>query len=68
MDRLELNRTPVTDAGLVHLRKCEALGSLLLHDTKVTAEGIAQLKTLLPRCNIAFDAPTDPKSAIDVDR
>ena len=49
---LRLDGTPITDAGLVHLRGLKQLETLSLEKTKVTPEGIKRLRTALPKVRI----------------
>jgi hypothetical protein len=42
--KLDLSKTAITDAGLDHLTDLGLLSTLLLTDTKVTADGIARFK------------------------
>jgi len=53
LQELELARTAVTDAGLVHLKGLTNLEQLWLNRTKTTDAGIANLKKSLPNCNIS---------------
>ena len=52
--RLTLQVTRVTDEGLPRLKKLKRLEYVILPSTtgKVTSEGIEQLQTLLPQCEI----------------
>ncbi|MBI3467745.1 MAG: protein kinase [Planctomycetes bacterium] len=52
---LNLKQTAVTDAGLVHLHGLKKLVSVSLEGTKVTAAGVAGLRTALPNCKIEWD-------------
>jgi hypothetical protein len=47
-----LSSTGLTDAGLKQLASHKNLEFLLLLDTKVTEEGVAQLRKALPQCYI----------------
>jgi eukaryotic-like serine/threonine-protein kinase len=49
------NNTQLSDAGLAHLKDCKKLAELLVQKTKVTAEGINELKKALPRCKIEWE-------------
>jgi hypothetical protein len=49
---LILDRTKVTDAGLVYLRDLTSLRSLDLSETAVTAVGIAKMKALFPQASV----------------
>jgi len=42
----------ITDAGLKHLAKLSGLRTLYLYGTEVSEEGVAELRELLPRCDI----------------
>ncbi len=52
---LSLKRTRITDAGLKSLENQTWLKTLNLSGTKVTNSAVAQLKTLLPNCEIESD-------------
>jgi hypothetical protein len=43
----------ISDAGLAHLAQIPTLTNIRLRNTKVTAEGVAQLKAALPRATIS---------------
>ena len=49
---LDLTDTPITDAGLDHLKKLTGLQSVNLHGTKVTGVGATRLKDALPNVSI----------------
>jgi hypothetical protein len=53
MQLLSLDRTMVTDAGLVHLEGFSNLTWLDLSGTKVTDVGVKKLQQKLPRCKIS---------------
>lgn len=42
--KLDLSKTAITDAGLDHLKDLGLLSTLILTDTKVTADGVARFK------------------------
>ena len=48
--RLSLVSTKVTDEGLQLLATCSKLEMVDLYDTKVTGEGTAALRKVLPNC------------------
>jgi hypothetical protein len=48
---LIIRRAPITDAGLLHLKNSN-LKKIELHGSRVTAEGVAELKRFLPACEI----------------
>ena len=50
---VDLDSTPVTDAGLAHLAGLTALESLRLSNTQVTDAGVAELQKALPNCEIS---------------
>ena len=50
--------TPVTDAGLVHLKSLKGLRYLGLWGTRVTAEGVADLKLSIPNVKVDFKQST----------
>jgi hypothetical protein len=52
LERLILNSTPVTDAGLKHLTGLRNLNNLQVIGTRVTEEGAASLKESLPETHI----------------
>ena len=55
MNRLQVLRllhTQTTDAGLVYLRGLDQLVSLDLHNTRVTDDGVRELKKALPKLHI----------------
>ena len=49
---VNLGHTKVTDAGLKELKDLKQLTSLNLAETKVTADGVADLQKALPGCKI----------------
>ena len=49
---LGLDNTQITDAGLKELAEVHKLKYLVLIKTKVTKEGVAELKKALPNCKI----------------
>jgi len=49
---LNLSRSKITDAGLVHLKGLTGLQTLDLGGTEVTDAGFADLKKALPNCKI----------------
>jgi hypothetical protein len=52
LKRLYLSGTKVSDAGLMHLAELRQLEKVALQRTQATAEGRAQLQTLLPNCEV----------------
>jgi hypothetical protein len=62
LEILHLSGTAITDAGLKYLKGMKKLQWIFLKNTRVTAEGIADLKQALPRAEIwsADAAPTAP--------
>ena len=52
---LNCEDTPVDDAGLAPLAECKRLTELSLNKTRVTASGVAGLRTALPLCTIIWD-------------
>lgn len=54
MTTLDLSRTKISDAGLVHLKGLTSLTYLNLSATEVTKEGVEELKAALPNCQIFF--------------
>lgn len=55
LESLMLTLTFVSDAGLEHLAPIKSLTELQLKGTKVTQEGVAKLKRLLPHCRIVIE-------------
>ena len=49
---LDLRRTRITDANLVHLKELTILQWLPRDDTRVTDAGAAELQEALPNCGI----------------
>ncbi len=49
---LALNGTKVTDSGLLHLHRNKNLAMLFIGNTKITGEGIADLKKAVPNCDV----------------
>jgi hypothetical protein len=47
-------RPGVTDAGLVHISKLKDLGYLSIKGTRISPEGVEELKRALPDCNINY--------------
>ncbi|MBT6498245.1 MAG: SUMF1/EgtB/PvdO family nonheme iron enzyme, partial [Planctomycetaceae bacterium] len=45
----------LSDLGLAHLQDVKQLERLFLHNTKVTAAGVAALKQALPKCKVDWD-------------
>ena len=52
MQKLYLNGTQITDAGMVRLKGLTKLDELNLEETQVTDTGIAELQQALPNCDI----------------
>jgi hypothetical protein len=50
--KLGLNRLKISDSSMVHLKELKGLTELILEDTNVTVEGIAELQEALPTCRI----------------
>ncbi len=48
--------TAVSDSGLQHLKQCSALEDLSVHDTRVTLNGLMELKRVLPKLDIHCEA------------
>jgi hypothetical protein len=51
---LDLSGAPVTDAGIVHLKRMKGLTYVNLADTKVTARGAAELSRALPGADVIY--------------
>jgi len=47
---LNLSKTRIINAGVVHLRGLAQLAGFVASDTQVTAAGIAERKQALPKC------------------
>ena len=52
MKHLVLEKTHVTDSGLIHLSRQTNLEDLLMGDTQITDGNIEKLKKALPRTRI----------------
>jgi len=52
---LVLIGTPVTDAGLAHIREMPILGYVDLRQTKVTPAGVTDLKKAKPELRVITD-------------
>jgi hypothetical protein len=52
LERLFLNGTKITDAGLPCLYGLAKLQAVYLGDTRVTVEGVKKLQEALPNCEI----------------
>mgnify|MGYP002021178816 CR=1 FL=1 len=52
LEKLFLDSTKITDAGLVHLKGLTNLKGLDLYKTKVTDAGVQELQKALPTCEI----------------
>ena len=50
--KVDLSKTQVTDAGLVHLKELANLQYLFLGEAKITDSGIVELQKTLPNCEI----------------
>jgi serine/threonine protein kinase/Leucine-rich repeat (LRR) protein len=61
MTAIDVYGCAVTDAWLVNLKDCKNLTRLELRKTKVTEQGIADLKKAHPQCRIVWDGDVDPK-------
>jgi hypothetical protein len=60
LKQLNLSGTGVTDAGLKHLAGMKGLTHLHLgSETKVTKEGVAELKKALPKCEVHYEDPRE---------
>ena len=51
---LDVEDTPVTNAGLRHLYPLKNLQQLNLRGTKVTGAGVVQLSNVLHNCRVDF--------------
>lgn len=51
---LRISFTKVGDRGVLHLEKLHGLKDLVLGRTKVSANGIARLRSALPGCNVSL--------------
>jgi len=52
LEKLYLNRTKISDAGLKQLAELQQLEWIYLSDTQVTKAGFAELKKALPNCAV----------------
>lgn len=52
---LNLSGTEVTDGSIEHLITLKDLRNLAITGTRITAEGVAELREALPDCNIVSD-------------
>lgn len=55
LETLDLDQTRLDDAGLFHLRQMSWLEYLHIRKTSVTFEGVRDLETRLPRCEVLSD-------------
>jgi hypothetical protein len=55
LDNVDLTNTSITDAGLEFLSKIKTLEYLHVEGTRVTANGISQVRSALPNCEVAWD-------------
>jgi len=60
---LDLRDTCVTDAGLGHLKGLSQLETLVLTNTRVTAEGIRRLQQALPDCRVIWEPPGETRQS-----
>lgn len=51
---LRISKTKIGNAGLHHLESLKKLEMLIIGETKVTEEGVARLREVLPNCDIRF--------------
>ena len=52
---LDLSNTAIDDSAVAELTKLSALKKINLQGTKITADGVAQLKAAVPECDIKHD-------------
>ena len=52
---MNLEKTAITDAGLLHLAKLPGLKIAVFRHTAVTAAGVSDLKSKLPGLEVGFD-------------
>jgi hypothetical protein len=55
LETLDLDETRIDDAGLFHLSQMSWLEYLNIRKTSVTFEGVRDLETRLPKCEICSD-------------
>jgi Leucine-rich repeat (LRR) protein len=55
LNYLNLRGTSLSDEGLPLLYRMTGMGTLVLHNTRVTETGVKQLAAALPRCRIEWD-------------
>ena len=60
--QLDLSMTPVTDAGLEHVKSLTSLEVLNVRKTAVTAQGVKDLQGILPQCEIRLVSPGEGHS------
>ncbi len=65
---LDLSRTSVGDQGLKTLRELKTLEALYLKDTRVTATGVVDIRSAIPRVRIEWDneEPSNPRHSGDL--
>jgi hypothetical protein len=55
LSTLYIESTALTDVGLGTMQKIKGLKLVRLHGTKVTAQGVAELRKALPECKVEWD-------------
>ncbi len=60
LERLELVGSNFSDAGLVHVGQLNYLKELVISKTKITTNGLQQLRDALPYCAIVADIACPP--------
>ena len=52
LNSLYINETEIDDAGLAQLVQCPQLRRIYAKSTRVTAQGVTQLRGKLPKCRV----------------
>jgi hypothetical protein len=62
LDTLWLSNTKVTDESLEHFKKLTTVRRIVLRGTKVSKEGVEQLRKALPKCTVEHDYEDEQKN------
>lgn len=68
LEQLSLRNTPITDAGLKHMKGLTGLKELNIGGTRLTELGVRELRQVLPRCRIWTDLDADGSAGEGYDR
>ena len=52
LTELHIEKNPLTDTDLEHLKSLESLGKLKVRDTKFTIAGVEAFRKALPNCEL----------------